>query len=92
MPAKGQLKSTASARSKYQRKYNSQPEQKKRRAARNKARAAALKSGRVKKGDGKDIDHKDFNPKNNSKGNTRVLDKSKNRARNQHARNRKRGS
>lgn len=85
MAKKGQFKKGASERSKKQRKFNSKPAQKKRRAARNKVRRKSNKSGRTRKGDGKDIDHKDFNPKNNSRGNTRVLSKSKNRARNQHA-------
>ena len=35
--------------------YHSSPKQKKNRAARNAARAAMVKSGRVKKGDGKDV-------------------------------------
>lgn len=56
--------------------------QKKQRAARNKARAAAEKSGKVKKGDGKDIDHK--RPLNQGgstkKSNTRVQSSSKNRS------------
>ena len=39
-------------------KYNSKPEQKKRRAARNKARAQLEREGKVKKGDGKDVNHK----------------------------------
>lgn len=52
---------------------------KKDRAARNKARREMMKAGRVRKGDGKEIDHKDFNPRNNSKSNLRVVDKSTNR-------------
>jgi len=55
------------------------PEQKKRRAARNTARNAALKKGTVKKGDGKEIDHEDFNPRNNSPKNLRVVSKKTNR-------------
>jgi hypothetical protein len=55
---KGQLKSSASERSVEQRKYNSKPEQKKNRAARNKARREAERQGRVKKNDGKDVGHK----------------------------------
>ena len=47
--------------------YHSKPKQKKRRAARNTARNRALKKGTVKKGDKKDIDHKDGNPRNNKK-------------------------
>ena len=62
--------------------YHSKPEQKKRRAARNAARRKMEKSGRVKKGDGKDVDHKDRNPRNNSKSNLRVQSKKTNRSRN----------
>lgn len=61
--------------------YHASPEQKKRRAARNKARKKAEKAGKVKKGDGKEVDHKNFNPKDNSDKNTRVVDKSTNRKR-----------
>lgn len=62
--------------------YHSKPEQKKRRAGRNAARRKMEKEGKVRKGDGKDVDHKDRNPKNNSKSNLRVQSKSKNRGRN----------
>ncbi len=62
--------------------YHSKPQQKKNRAARNAARSLLKKEGRVKKGDGKDVDHKDMNPQNNSKSNLRVQSKSVNRARN----------
>ena len=55
---KNEFKANATERSKAQRKYNSKPEQKKNRAARNKARYHAQKDGRVKKGDGKDVGHK----------------------------------
>lgn len=59
--------------------YHSKPSQKKRRAKRNAARAKMAKSGKVRKGDGKDVDHKDRNPNNNSSGNLRVASKKKNR-------------
>lgn len=36
--------------------------------------------GRVSKGDGKDIDHKDGDALNNSKGNLRVMDRAANRS------------
>lgn len=62
--------------------FHGKPEQKKRRAGRNKARRQATKSGAVHKGDGKDIDHKDRNPLNNSAKNKRVQPKGVNRARN----------
>lgn len=61
-------------------KFQSSTKSKKDRASRNKVRRAALRSGRVKKGDGRDIDHVDGNPRNNSKKNLRVVSKSKNRA------------
>ena len=62
--------------------YHAKPDQKKRRAGRNKARSLMEKAGKVRKGDGKDVDHKDMNPRNNGKKNLRVQDKSTNRARN----------
>jgi hypothetical protein len=38
--------------------YQGKPEQLKNRAKRNAARAKMIKAGRVQKGDGKDVDHK----------------------------------
>lgn len=38
-------------------KWEATPIQKKRRAARNRARNAAIKAGKVRKGDGKELDH-----------------------------------
>lgn len=84
MPKKGQFKPGASADSIRQRKYNSKPSSKKDRASRNAARSEAMKAGKVRKGDGKDIDHKDSNPRNNKKSNTQVMSASKNRAMNQY--------
>jgi len=60
--------------------YHSKSEQKKRRASRNAARRELSKEGRVSKGDGKDVHHKDHNPRNNSKKNLAVQSKSKNRS------------
>ena len=60
--------------------YHSKPDQKKRRAKRNAARSLLIQSGRVHKGDGKDVDHKDRNPHNNSVSNLRIQSKSQNRA------------
>jgi len=62
--------------------YHSSPLQKKRRAARNKARRKAARLYGKKTIKGKDIDHKDGNPTNNSKSNLRVMSKKKNRGRN----------
>jgi hypothetical protein len=49
------------------------------RAHRNKIRRRLLASGRVSKNDGKDIDHKDGNPRNNGTSNISVTSKSYNR-------------
>ena len=64
-------------------KYHAKPEQKKRRAGRNKARALMITKGKARKGDGKDVDHRNRNPLNNSMSNLRIQSKSTNRARNQ---------
>lgn len=61
-------------------KFQSSPQDKKDRASRNKVRRAALRDGKVSKGDGKDIDHVDGDPRNNAPGNLRVTSRSKNRA------------
>ena len=60
--------------------YHSSAKQKKNRAARNAARAAMTKKKRVKKGDGKDVTHRNGNPRDNSKKNLGVLSASKNRS------------
>lgn len=83
-------KNTA-ARKRAQKKYNAKSEQKKRRAARNAARRKMIKSGKARKGDGKDVHHRDGNPKNNSSSNLSVTTKKKNRTlkRDKNARKRK---
>lgn len=60
--------------------YKSKPEQIKLRVMRNKARREAIREGRVKKGDGKEIDHIVPLSKggSNTKGNTRIRSKSQN--------------
>jgi len=68
------------ARQRAQAKYNAKPEQKKRRAQRNAARRKMEAAGKVHKGDGKDVAHKDNNPKNNSSSNLAVQSKAKNRS------------
>jgi len=62
--------------------YHSKTKQKKNRAGRNGARRIMKK----KYGSsilGRDVDHKDRNPRNNSTGNLRIQSKSSNRSRNQ---------
>ena len=61
-------------------KYHATPEQKKRRASRNAARRKMMAEGKVKKYDGKDVDHKNGNAHDNSKSNLRVQSKSQNRS------------
>ena len=59
--------------------YHGSPEQKKRRAERNKARRKAMKNGTVKKGDGKEVDHVGMNRKGSLGSKTRVVSKKTNR-------------
>lgn len=80
MAKKGEYKKGASADSVRQRKYNSSPEQKKRRAERNASRRKMEKAGKVKKGDGKDVDHKNKNTADKSGSNLRVRSVKANRA------------
>jgi hypothetical protein len=61
-------------------KFQSSDKSKKDRASRNKARREALRDGTVSKGDSKEIDHIDGNPRNNASSNKRVINRSKNRA------------
>ena len=61
------------------RKYHASKKMKQERALRNKNRREAIRQGRVRKGDGKHIDHKDGNPRNNMKRNLRVVSAKKNR-------------
>lgn len=60
--------------------YHKKPEQKKRRASRNSARASMVKSGKASKGDGKDVAHKNGNPRDNRKSNLKVTSKKSNRS------------
>jgi hypothetical protein len=62
------------------RNYHSKPKQKKNSASRNAARRAMEQSGKVKKGDGKDVTHRNGNPRDNSAKNLGVLSASKNRS------------
>lgn len=65
----------------YDRKYNAQPDQLKKRAARNAARRELIKDGVVKKGDGKDVDHKKMldGGGTNARSNLRAVDQKTNR-------------
>lgn len=60
--------------------YQGTKEQKERRAMRNKVRRQALREGRVTKGSGFDIHHRDGNPRNTDRSNLVVQHRSQNRS------------
>jgi hypothetical protein len=62
-------------------KYHSSPKSRADRVQRVLARRKLEKEGRVTKGDGNDVDHKNGNPQDNSPKNLRVMSKGKNRGR-----------
>jgi len=61
-------------------KYQGTEAQKKRRAMRNKARRQAIKDGRARKGDGKDVHHRNGNPMDSSSDNLQIRSASSNRS------------
>ena len=62
--------------------YHKRPEQRRRNDSRKAARRLMVKKHGKAKLAGKDIDHKDRNPKNNSSSNLRIQSKKTNRGRN----------
>tara|TARA_R100001463_G_scaffold131955_1_gene192284 strand:- start:222 stop:446 length:225 start_codon:yes stop_codon:yes gene_type:complete len=62
--------------------YHKKPEQRRRNDARKAARRLMVKKHGKAKLAGKDIDHKDRNPKNNSTSNLRIQSRKTNRGRN----------
>ena len=67
----------------YKREYalfHGKPEQIKRRAQRNASRRMLAKQGLVRKGDGMDVHHADNNTSNMSRGNLKIIPRSKNRS------------
>ena len=60
--------------------YQGTAQQKKNRASRNSARNTLKKVGVVKKGDGKDVNHRNGNPRDNSPKNLSVTTKRANRS------------
>lgn len=63
--------------------YHKKPAQRRRNDARKKARRLMIKKKGKAALQGKDIDHRDRNPKNNAMSNLRIQSKKKNRSRNQ---------
>lgn len=70
------------------RRFQSSKKAKKDRASRNKARRQAEREGRVHKGDGKEVDHVNSNPRQNTKSNLRVVSRHTNRAKKENSRRR----
>lgn len=66
--------------SEYDKKYQAQPEQVKKRVSRNKARKMMISKHGKSKLTGKDIDHSDGNATNNSSSNLKIMKSSDNRA------------
>jgi hypothetical protein len=64
--------------------FHGKPKERAKRVNRVLARRKYIATGRVSKGDGKDIDHKDGNALNNGAGNLRVRSVKANRADNKH--------
>jgi hypothetical protein len=62
------------------RQNQSSPSERRKRSSRNKARRKLMKQGKVRLGDGLDVDHKNTNPLDNSSNNLRAEPKSKNRS------------
>lgn len=65
----------------WQKKYNAEPEQKKKRAANNAARREMIAEGKARVGDGKDVAHKKSleNGGSNARSNLTVQDRKTNR-------------
>lgn len=86
----GKRKRTAAGIKHQKDKWESNSEWRAKHNARLSARREAIKKGKVRRNDGKDIDHKSGNATDNSPSNLRVMSASKNRSRAQGSR--KRGS
>ena len=59
--------------------YHKKASQKKSRASRNAARSKMEKAGKVRKGDGKEVDHKNGNPRDNRRKNLKGTSRRANR-------------
>lgn len=82
--ARGTLRDYAREYNKFQKSVKA----KKDRAARNRARRQALRTGRAHKGDNKEIDHIDSNAQHNASSNLRVVSRHTNRAKKENSRRR----
>ena len=62
------------------RRMDKKPKNNADRLARNRARRKAIKAGKAKRGDGKDVHHKDGNPRNNAYSNLAIRSRKANRS------------
>lgn len=69
-------------------RFQSSKKAKKDRAARNRNRRKAEREGKVHKGDGREIDHVDSNPRHNVSSNLKVVSRRTNRAKKENSRRR----
>lgn len=79
---------TAAGNAREYSRYQSSKKAKRDRAARNRNRREAEREGRVHKGDGKEIDHVDSNPRHNGSSNLKVVSRRTNRAKKENSRRR----
>lgn len=86
--ASGKRKRTAKGVEHEYSRFQSSKKAKRDRASRNSARRQAEREGRVHKGDGKEIDHVDSNPRHNGSSNLRVVSRRTNRAKKENSRRR----
>lgn len=86
--SEGKRKRTAKGVEHEYSRFQSSKKAKRDRASRNTARRRAEREGRVHKGDGKDVDHVDSNPRRNSPSNLRVVSRRTNRAKKENSRRR----
>lgn len=82
----GKRKRTAEGYKSDYRKFQSSEEAKKDRASRNAARRYAISRGMAHRGDSRDVDHSNSNPRDNSKGNLRVVSRATNRGKTENSR------
>lgn len=86
--ASGKRKRTAKGIEHEYSRFQSSKKAKRDRASRNTARRRAEREGRVHKGDGKEIDHVDSNPRRNVPSNLKVVSRRTNRAKKENSRRR----
>ena len=72
-------------------RFHGKPAQIKRRAQRNAARAKMVKAGKVRKGDKRDVDHKNGKTGDNSAKNLRAVSRNKNRGYRRNSKNKNLG-